>query len=825
MKIRRYIHTIITLMAVLLSSNSMTTVAAGSVGQWKLYGSYSTIDDMVETSRGVYYVSNGQLYRYNQDDDEIYNLSIGNKLSDSNVKSLYYNIGTEQLIVVYENGNIDVIEADGKVFNMPDLKDAVLDVLPTVNDVDFDGDRMYVATNFGVVIFDTDRKEVVTSGIYNKNITSISKQGDTLWAVENYIYYTIDLTKSITPASALQRASWGYTTDDLKTAANGWLVILGNQSRALQMYDVKVGGDPISTGTYEAKHFSDLQILRDGTLMCRSESHIYLISPEGTVKKISVKDTDLETLPVAGTYDNKKIASLGSIDCVWVEDTDGLSSYSIKDGSVEQLTTPAKPQNQLSLVNIGRLNHAPSGAIYAFNYGPTILYDGANEEDNERGWFNLFHVNKIVDGEVTDMTPIEYSVTNKNNRPYDQSPVGFKSGTIVRENPRDPEAYALGSYWDGVYYVKDRKEVVHYDATNSTLRPFGNNFRMHVNGLDFDRQGNMWVVLYDDDGDNTVNRQYHMLQADKVGHPTTEADWQVYPLVTPSEHDGKLMACHHSNNIFYIDSYYKGPVNVIKTKGTTTISDDIVISVTDFIDQDGIMFSYQNLYSVVEDKLGRVWVGTDNGVFEITRPDEISSTTIKVNHLKVPRRDGTNYADYLLNGEKIYDIAIDPSNRKWIATALSGVYLVSENGDEILQHFDKDNSPLPSNSVYSVACGNGNDVYFGTAYGLCEYSSDSSPAGEDYSDVYAYPNPVRPDYTGMITVTGLMENSLVKIADAAGNVVFQDISNGGMLTWDGCDRHGNRVKTGVYYVFASQRDGGSSGSGSNAAVTKIMVIN
>jgi hypothetical protein len=103
---------------------------------------------------------------------------------------------------------------------------------------------------------------------------------------------------------------------------------------------------------------------------------------------------------------------------------------------------------------------------------------------------------------------------------------------------------------------------------------------------------------------------------------------------------------------------------------------------------------------------------------------------------------------------------------------------------------------------------------------LAQYNSSSAPAADDYSDVYAYPNPVRPDYTGWIVVKGLMDNSLVKIADAAGNVFFQGVSEGGMITWDGCDSRGQRVKTGVYYVFASQNATGSA----SGAVTKILVV-
>ena len=117
---------------------------------------------------------------------------------------------------------------------------------------------------------------------------------------------------------------------------------------------------------------------------------------------------------------------------------------------------------------------------------------------------------------------------------------------------------------------------------------------------------------------------------------------------------------------------------------------------------------------------------------------------------------------------------------------------------------------------------NSNSVFIGTDVGLVEYSSTTAPASADYSNVYAYPNPVRPEYTGWITIKGLMDNSLVKIADAAGNVFYSTVSEGGMVTWDGCNADGQRVKSGVYYVFASQNEEGGS---SSSAVTKILVVN
>jgi ligand-binding sensor domain-containing protein len=228
----------------------------------------------------------------------------------------------------------------------------------------------------------------------------------------------------------------------------------------------------------------------------------------------------------------------------------------------------------------------------------------------------------------------------------------------------------------------------------------------------------------------------------------------------------------------------------------------------------------------MEDANGWIWIGTSSGVFIVKDLTQIGYSTtsgaLKAVRPKVARNDGTNYADYLLSTDNILWMACDASNRKWLATESSGIYLVSEDGTEILEEFNEDNSPLLSNTVEVVACDpNGNDVLMATPEGMFIYSSTSSPAADDYSEVYAYPNPVRPDYTGWITINGLMENSLVKISDMSGNVFWEGTSEGGMVVWDGCNRDGSRVKSGVYLVYASQ----TSGDSNSGVVTKIVVVN
>ena len=275
---------------------------------------------------------------------------------------------------------------------------------------------------------------------------------------------------------------------------------------------------------------------------------------------------------------------------------------------------------------------------------------------------------------------------------------------------------------------------------------------------------------------------------------------------------------------FFLESNYTGELVALDNAGTmTTFSDDRRMVWSSFLDQDGKPFPGVTLRCMAEDMNGQIWIGTQQGVFAITDPYQAVNPDLRVNRIKVPRNDGTNLADYLLDSEKISAIAVDHSNRKWIGTEKSGLFLVSPSGDEIIANYTADNSMLSTPTITSLRVDpESNNIYVGTLDGLYILASTSSPARPDYSDVYAYPNPVTPDYTGWVTVTGLMDNSLVKIMDSAMHLVAQLTSEGGMAVWDGCNLNGERVRAGVYYVLASS---GDSSSSAGDVVTKILVIN
>ena len=215
-----------------------------------------------------------------------------------------------------------------------------------------------------------------------------------------------------------------------------------------------------------------------------------------------------------------------------------------------------------------------------------------------------------------------------------------------------------------------------------------------------------------------------------------------------------------------------------------------------------------------------MWIGTDVGLVYLPS-SSIKNGETTIQQYIVSRNDGSNLGDYLLGGIDITCMAIDAANRKWYGTNGNGVYLISADNNTQEQHFLSNNSNLLSDYIESIAINEQTgEVFFGTDKGLCSYMSDATVTNDEMTkdNVWAYPNPVKPEYTGLITITGLTYNADVKICTSNGIIVNEGRSSGGSYTWDGRDKNGDRVASGIYMVQTATSDG------SKGTVCKIAIV-
>jgi outer membrane protein assembly factor BamB len=222
--------------------------------------------------------------------------------------------------------------------------------------------------------------------------------------------------------------------------------------------------------------------------------------------------------------------------------------------------------------------------------------------------------------------------------------------------------------------------------------------------------------------------------------------------------------------------------------------------------------------AMAEDHDGHIWIGTAKGIAVFYNPQNIfTGANFDSQQIKITQ-DG--HVQLLLETERVTAITIDGANRKWIGTEASGVYCFSPDGQEQIYHFSTDNSPIFSNQVvdigYDTKTG---DVFIGTDMGMQSFRTYIIEGEEEFNKVHAYPNPVRPGYTGNVYVKGLIDEAVVKITDVSGNLVWETKSQGGQIEWPLKSLSGKRVASGVYLAYCAATDGTAS------VVAKILVLN
>lgn len=773
---------------------SQSVLAQNAVGSWRKHGVFgNSFTRVIETERNVFFLADGWLYEYDKENQESNSISESGDLNDVSIKDIYYNPEKKYLFVAYVNGNIDIIKEDGTTINMPDIYVSSVSSTKNINDVTFSVSGAFVATDFGYVHIDDNKFEVRESRIYNKAIKSLCEVGDYLVISTSDRIYLEEKGKHYGSLEELTITSFNQggrvrpVDDTTFLFENSWLYLFS-----------------VKTADVSVKRLLSSASVKN---LERNENGYMFSDVKGLLSYLDSAATLLSTMQLPESMRNSRLSSYNSDGTLWELNENGIRNISFDDAGAETILMDFFRPNASSVdVPYYLVFNTEQEKLYVMNSGSTRFISG---------YLRLGALSSYDGSTWTELMPDYAPTLNSSN---DNKKINAPYSLVF--DPEDSNTYYIGSWFEGVYKVTDGKVVAKYDWTNSPLKKVEVSSTFHTCTtpcLMFDNNKNLWVLQ----GGNDATPLAVLPRAKQSLSSTDSSDW-----LTPSV---KGVSGEFRSHMFFTSKgvklqtkgIYDAPLVMFyddENPASSNIQSKVFTTLTD---QDGKEYAWDYINCFAEDKNGKVWMGTDNGVVEYYPQNAFAGSTFTINHIKVPRNDGTNLADYLLDNTEVTCIAVDGSNRKWLGTATSGILLVSEDGSEILEQFTTDNSPLLSNRIISVCCNPlNNKVYVGTEKGLMEYSSDSEPPAESYSEIYAYPNPVRPEYTGEITIRGLMENSLVKIADSEGNVIKSIRSIGGMTTWDGCDNSGKPVKSGVYFILASQNENETS----SGAVSKILII-
>ena len=819
-----------------LSFALAVAATASADSNWRMHPTFDEeVGRVVETPEYTYFTSRTMplktgridaksLFRYDKEGDELQTLSTDNLLSFNNVLDIQYCPQKGYLVVVYTNYDMDFIFDNGDVVNCPAYRLATINQSKNVNGITVNPefDRVYIATDFGYVALNDEKFEISESRIYGEPLKSMARIGDTIVAIHGNDIIAAPASDRRMSLSDYEKVASLEKPYILAPLSADMCLVAAYKNKAREVSSISLQNGKIAvTPILTSSTLYNTENNKNGVTMA-SAKRLYQFTPDG---KFSATDFPEEQTGIsAGSYDMSE---------VW----QGMARKGIRsgkpgaDGTSWTMTRDYMlPDAPAPFISTHMLVH-PSKGLMLVNYGYDYNFNDSYSHSSPA------LLSAYRDSRWSNLSP---AYTNPEQTKMMRSPNGFAI------DPDNPDLIYMTSVYNGLARINlsDPSDVIHLSRpsdTGSKLPGFvefvpdqtgKNKWGCQFTAPEFDYYGNLWTMYIDLDNQNP-ERLYLYCWTPEDRKATSSATSLVAPKVLevkgflPNNID-KLLPLRHSSNrnyLVYTTGQYDSPLVVIDTNGTPLDSSDDTVGVikkTEFVDQEGSSISPTHIRCMWEDPAtGNVWIGHDGGVFYLD-PEQAFSSSPRVTRIKIARNDGTNLADYLLDGVSVNKITRDGNGRKWFAT-LGGVLCTSSDGREIVGEFNSSNSPMPDDATYGLEyIPANNSMMISTGMGLVEYFlSGSSSAGSEES-VKVYPNPVRPDYLGYVTIEGAPSGGIVKIVDASGNIVKElGRANGSEVKWDVTNHQFKRVSSGVYYVLVS--------SGKNdtefAAAGKILVVN
>ncbi|WP_432412122.1 two-component regulator propeller domain-containing protein [Rasiella sp. SM2506] len=749
----------------------VTGTAQNFEDEWTGHFSYVSIQAISQGNDKIYAAAENAVFSYDLSTQEIETISTINGLSGALISTLYYSENFNVLVIGYESGLIEIIsDGDEDVLTVVDIlnKPTIPPDRKKINQFnEFDG-NLYIAAQFGISVFDLATLEFgdtyfIGDGGAQINITATA-------VLEPYIYAS-------TSENGIRRA---LVAADNLIDFNQWGQLAGGGYLGL----VKAGNQ-----IYTAN--SNLLYSVVGGLAV-------VDNIGGTIREINGQNDfiNITTFSSVRTYD-QNLSIVGSASSI-----NGVDAYELLTGFSHDnflyLGTREQGLFQIPFGDTNANNILPDGPLFNSSFSidasPGQVWVNFGDVTVNFDPFPLTKkgISNLREGEWTNISYEELTET-----------LGKEANDLVRVqiNPNNPNQVYMSSFQKGILQIDDQNPSKLFDESNSSLSITDDNpaFGIRVFGIDFDSQGNLWgVQAKDEAGLIKITPEGQLQQVDISDVFNFDRPPLALGEVETTRENFVFFTANNDGLIGYNPA--TGQFNKIgQNLGNGNLPNS-------------------NVLALATDNNNRLWIGTRSGLRVLFNPgsffDENANTdaqAIIILEEGVPQE--------LLFELVITDIEVDGSNNKWISTASSGVFYLSPNGQETLLQFNKDNSPLPSNNVQDIAIDSFTGVvYFATVNGLVAFNGTSTAPRDNLDNVYAFPNPVRPQFTGNVTIDGLTANANVKITDISGNLVFETTSEGGSVLWDTTAFGKYRVASGVYLVIIT-------GEGAlETKVTKIMVV-
>lgn len=744
---------------------------------WRGFFSYTAVKDLSQSSGKVYAAPENTVFSKDINTNELKTINSIDGLKADIISAVHYSEAFRKIVVGNQNGLLLVVnESDGSVLNVIDIvnKPSIPPNMKKINHIYEYNGKLYLSCDFGICVFDLGTSQFGDTYYIGPSGENVAVLQTTVF--NGFIY-------AVTQSSGIRRAEYSnpnlvdfsqWTTFD----AGYWSGIVTFQDQLVasntnnRVY--KHTGTVFQEITDVGQAVTDLRTY-DNRLIFTSANHVYvydnLLVPVSHITQIP----DVVTSFVCATAIGDKLF-VGTAD-------KGLYQTTIGNPTVFENCTPDGPVRN-SIFNLKKTSNFLWAVYgdYTKQYNPYPLDEyNISKFSEEQGWESIPYVNLQ----------------------------GAKSLTRIVQNPTNPNQVFVSSFFSGLLKIENGDLVTLFNQANtgpngleSVVIPNAPNYiDVRVNGPVFDRSGNLWMT------NSLVERAIKVLRKD--------GQWQSYSLenitTNPGGPEGDSYAgmVIDKNGTKWIASYRNGVIGFNENYNNKFILIKPGTDSGNLPDKD--------VRCVAIDNRNQLWIGTFAGLRVLPSVDRfLYETSLETNPIIIL---DDNLAQELFYQQSIMDIVVDGANNKWVAIDGAGAFLVSPNGQETLYHFTKANSPLPSDNILDIEIdGVTGEVFFATDKGMVSFQGLATKPAEDLSQVYVYPNPVRPEYNGTVKVSGLIDKANVKITDIGGNLVYETTSEGGTIEWDTKAFGKYKVASGVYMIFIASDDG------TETKVKKVMII-
>jgi len=760
-----------------------------AIGEWRDHLPYNSTVSVAATEQEIWCATPYSLFYFNKEDNSINRFTSISGLSDIGISRIGYNKDYNTLIIAYSNTNLDLIK-DNVIINMRDIieSEAITPEEKIINNIMFMDKFAYLSCGFGIVVLNLESEEISDTyyigpnGIHLNVFELTTNDTAFLAATESGIY-----SADINSPNLAYFASWSKDLSlPFPDATYNYIAINGDRI-FINRYSDAYAEDTIYY--YENSQWKKNEELFDHDDIKGLKVYnnwLYAIH----LYYINIYDQELNQLSSIWTYNFE--ASPNPYDMILDESTTWIADHQLGLVRID-------PQGICTFIN-------PNGPKSADVFNISAAGDNVSAVPGGRdlSWGNIYKP-----GSIFTFTDNEW---NTADRKTDAAFDTIYDIVVTAVNPFKTSQVFAGCWSRGVIELNNNTVSNVYSPLNSGL-DYKNNEGppiCKVGGLAFDASGNLWA---------TSSHANNILSV-RIPDGSSLGSWYSFNLgsFSGTQDVGQLIIDSYNQKWIIVRAEHS--LIVFNDNGTISNNGDDEVRILSSVAGNGAIPG-NKVYSIAEDNDGEIWLGTDEGIAVFYSPGNVFSNTydFDAQRILIPRNDGSGLADILFEFETITAIAVDGDNNKWIGTDRSGVFLMSSDGQKELHHFTEENSPLFSDNITSIAIDGDGEVFIGTSKGIISYKGRSTPIELTPGEVYAYPNPVRPGYTGLIAIRGLAENASFRITDISGTLIFSGRAEGTQAVWDGNSFSGRRAQTGMYYVFVA------SDNGSDKVVTKILFIN